>query len=468
VDKTDVVVRQLEKLLMDIPDVQTVFAASGTTLSTRGNTTGDTSYMGSATVRLKADRKKSTRDIIKYVQKQTASIPATRITVTPYDLVTSLLSGGSANMEVDVIGRNLDDLTTSSKQVVEALRGVPGLESVDVGVQDATPEMQWRIDREKAQKLGVNFADISSVLNTSTGGSLASFYQENGYQYPIYVQVPVKDRKSQQALLNLPVTSRLNGPDGQPIQVRLSQVASPTLGVGPNEITRVNRQRYLAINGRVQGRAESDVQADVGKAMDQLSLPEGVRWQFGSNQRRRAEEFSGLGMAVFLAIALIYMLLASQFESFIHPLVVLTSVPLCVIGVILALFITGRAFGLTAFIGLLMLVGIVVKNGILLVDYTNRLRAAGLERDDAILMAGPTRLRPILMTTCAAILGMFPLALALGRGSETQAPLATAVIGGLMTSTFLTLFIVPVVYSLFDDVTRKRKTRSVSRSEVQP
>jgi len=162
------------------------------------------------------------------------------------------------------------------------------------------------------------------------------------------------------------------------------------------------------------------------------------------------------------------MLLASQFESFIYPLVVLTSVPLCIIGVILALFLTGRAFGLTAFIGLLMLVGIVVKNGILLVDYTNRLRATGLERDEAILTAGPTRLRPILMTTCAAILGMFPLALALGRGSETQAPLATAVIGGLMTSTFLTLFIVPVVYTLFDDVARTRKPIQPSGPEVQP
>src|SRR5947209_7584284 len=162
-----------------------------------------------------------------------------------------------------------------------------------------------------------------------------------------------------------------------------------------------------------------------------------------------------MGLAVFLAVGLIYMLLASQFESFVHPLTVLLSVPLSAVGVILALFLSGRAFGLTAFVGLLMLVGIVVKNGILLVDYTNILRDRGLNRDDAVLQAGPTRLRPILMTTSAAVLGMMPLAIGLGAGSETQAPMATAVIGGLLTSTLLTLFVVPTVYTLFDDLAQR-------------
>jgi HAE1 family hydrophobic/amphiphilic exporter-1 len=157
-------------------------------------------------------------------------------------------------------------------------------------------------------------------------------------------------------------------------------------------------------------------------------------------------------LAVVLAIGLIYMLLAAQFESFVHPLTILLSVPLAGSGVILGLFLTGRAFGLTAFIGVLMLVGIVVKNGILLVDYTNTLRGRGMMREEALLTAGPTRLRPILMTASAAVLGMLPLALALGKGSEIQAPMATAVIGGLMTSTVLTLFVVPVVYSILDDL----------------
>jgi HAE1 family hydrophobic/amphiphilic exporter-1 len=207
-------------------------------------------------------------------------------------------------------------------------------------------------------------------------------------------------------------------------------------------------------------RSESEVEADVAAALSNVSFTTGTYWGLSVRQLQGREEFAGLGLAVVLAIALIYMLLASQFESFVYPLVVLCSVPLCAIGLVLALFITGRDFGLTAFIGLLMLIGIVVKNGILLVDYTNVLRRKGLERTDAILQAGPTRLRPIMMTTCAAILGMMPLAIGLGSGSEMYTPLATAVIGGLATSSLLTLFVVPVVYSLFDDLEQKVRSRA--------
>jgi HAE1 family hydrophobic/amphiphilic exporter-1 len=225
--------------------------------------------------------------------------------------------------------------------------------------------------------------------------------------------------------------------------------------MGPNQINRINRQRNISVGGRIAERAESDVQADVQKALDKVQLPEGYYWSFGVQQMERQQEYAGLGVAVLLAIALIYMLLASQFESFVYPLVVLTSVPLCSIGMVLALFLTGRSFGLTAFIGLLMLIGIVVKNGILLVDYTNHLRSQGMPRDEAILTAGPTRLRPILMTTLAAILGMLPLAIGMGAGSEMYTPLATVVIGGLATSSMLTLFVVPTVYAFFDDLARK-------------
>jgi HAE1 family hydrophobic/amphiphilic exporter-1 len=184
-------------------------------------------------------------------------------------------------------------------------------------------------------------------------------------------------------------------------------------------------------------------------------MPSGYYWDWGTSLKRRGEEFAGMTLAVILAVCLIYMLLASQFESFVHPLTVLTSVPLCAIGVVLSLFLTGRSFGLTAFIGLLMLVGIVVKNGILLVDYTNVLRSRGVPRNEAVLTASPTRLRPILMTTLATIFGMLPMAIGIGKGSEMQIPMATAVIGGLSTSAFLTLFVVPTVYTLFDDLGRR-------------
>jgi HAE1 family hydrophobic/amphiphilic exporter-1 len=454
---TDTTMRQVEKILLGNPDVQMVFSASGTNLSIRGASTTQIGYQGGATVRLKDDRKHSTSDVIKTLQKQMSRVPGARVLMTPYDLVTQILTGGATNMEVDVFGQDQNVVTAKANEVADVMRQVPGLESVDLGVQDATPELQWKVDRSKALSLGVSFQDIANVLSTATNGTLTTYYQDGGFQYPIYVQVPEGLRKSPDQLKNLPLTPSLLPGVANPKPILLGQVAIPVYTLGPNEITRLNRQRYIAVTGRVADRSASEVQADIGKALTKVQFPQGTYWDYGVNQKRQGEEFSGLGLAVFLAIALIYMLLASQFESFIYPLVVLMSVPLCAVGVILALFLTGRAFGITAFIGLLMLIGIVVKNGILLVDYTTQLRGRGVPRDEAILTAAPTRLRPILMTTFAAILGMLPLAMALGKGSETQAPLATAVIGGLSTSTLLTLFVVPVVYTLFDDLAKRLK-----------
>lgn len=453
-DHTNQVMLQVEQILKKDPDVETVFSAAGTTLSLRGSTTAQISYQGSATVRLKESRRRSTQQVISGIQRQLGKIPGAQILVTPYDLVTQILTGGATNMEVDVFGANYDELMKAAQQVRQTLSQVSGLESVDIGVQEATPELRWQFDRDKAAALGVNFQDFANTLNSATNGQLSSYYQENAFQYPIYVEVPTQSRKTADEIKNLPITT--NNPAAAGKEVLVGQVATPYVALGPNQITRMNRQRYIAVTGRVNPSvSESEVQAGMEKALASANLGEGIYWDWGLNQRRRGEEFSGLGLAVFMAIALIYILLASQFESFVYPLIVLCSVPLCAIGVVLALFISGRAFGLTAFIGLLMLIGIVVKNGILLVDYTNQLRGRGMARNDAILLAGPTRLRPILMTTSAAVLGMLPLALNLGRGSETQAPLATAVIGGLLTSTMLTLLVVPVVYTFFDDMARR-------------
>lgn len=464
-EQTNRTMQTAEALVMQNPNVATCFAAAGTTLSLRGSTTALAPYQGSMTVKLKDERNATTTQVIRQLQKQLgSSIPGARVLITPFDLVTFILTGGPQNIEADIFGPDLATTSRLAHEAMDKIRQVSGIESVDLSVQDATPELQWKVDRQKALQLGVNFSDIATALNTATNGQLSSYYQEGGFQYPIYVQLPENTRKTIPDLLNLPIGHASSGSSAGAASdsrtattsashdVQLRQVASPITTFGPNEIDRLDRQRFIAVTGRAVGRSESDVLADVAKVMSEMHMPQGNHWEFGINQKRRNQEFSGLGLAIFMAIALIYMLLASQFESFIHPLTVLTSVPLSAVGVILALFLTGRAFGLTAFIGLLMLIGIVVKNGILLVDYTTQLRARGMPRDEALLTASPTRLRPILMTASAAILGMMPLALALGKGSETQAPLATAVIGGLFTSTILTLFIVPIVYTMFDDL----------------
>lgn len=457
--KTDDTLKKVEQILLSNPDVETVFDAAGANLGLRGTANTPTSYIAGATVRLKANHKKSTQQVVADLQKQFGQIPGIRGIAAPYDLVTQILTGNATNMEVDVFGTNYDQLFTTANQVLDAMKTVPGLEAVDLNIQEKTPELHFNVDRDKALALGVTYTDMANVLETATNGALSSYYQENGFQYPIYVQMPEADRKDLESIKNLPITPSAagggNGLGKEAKPILLSQVATPVIQMGLNEVDRLNRQRYIAVTGRVAGRSMSEIQDDITKKLSAVNFPQGSYWDFGLDLKRKNLEFAGLGLAVGLAVALIYMLLASQFESFIYPLVILSSAPLSISGVLVALFLTGRAFGITAFIGLLMLIGIVVKNGILLVDYTNQLRGRGMGRDEAILTASPTRLRPILMTSIAAMLGMIPIALALGRGSETQAPLATSVVGGLFTSTVLTLFVVPCIYTVFDDFGRR-------------
>ncbi len=463
---TNQTMKKVEQIIMKNPQVQTVFSASGTTLNLRGATTSLASYEGACQVRLKDNRTQSTIQVVAELRKKLQVLPGVRAIVVPYDLVTLILTGGSSNVEVDIYGDDLTQLGKVANQILTKARRIPGFQSADLNVQENTPELRWKVNRQKMYQFGVTYQDIALTLDAATNGQLSSYYQEGGFQYPIYVQEPRKYRKSVAALKELLIHPSLNptNPDGSQRYIELGQVATPYFALGPNEISRQNNQRYIAISGTVTGRPQSDVEADLTKLMNATHLPTGMYWTFGSQQQLQQREFGDLTVAVFLAIALIYMLLATQFESLVYPLSILMSVPLCSIGVVLALFLTGRSFGLTAFIGLLLLVGIAVKNGILLVDYTNQLRARGIPRNEAILTAGPTRLRPILMTASAAILGMFPLALGIARGSETQAPLATAVIGGLTTSTLLTLFVVPVVYTLLDDLVMRIQQRK-SRQE---
>jgi HAE1 family hydrophobic/amphiphilic exporter-1 len=452
--KTNDAMRRVEQIVASDPDVATVFSTVGS--GGRGGGSSLAPYQGSLSVKLKEGRKHSTLQVIGNLRRHLSGLPGVMARIFQFDLVANLMTGGNQNVEIDIFGDDLGTLSSVARDIMQRLNAVPGLENLDVNWQEAMPEIQWKVDRQKALQLGVSFSDIANTLNTATNGSITTYYQEKGFQYPIIVQLPEARRKTVSELENLVVNPSAS--DGRAVLLR--QVADPVYATGPSQITRQDRQRYIAVTGSPQGRSPGEIQADVQKVMEGVHLPSGFYWDWGTNQKRRAEEFAGLGVAIALAIALIYMLLASQFESFVYPLIVLCSVPLSITGVLLALFLTGRSLGLTAMIGMLMLVGIVVKNGILLVDYTNVLRGRGVEREEAVLTAGPTRLRPILMTASAAMLGMLPLALALGKGSEVQAPMATAVIGGLATSTFLTLFVVPTVYTVFDDIAARMRRRA--------
>lgn len=452
-ERTDATVREVERRLLAMPEVASTFAVSGTTLNIRGSTGALKPNEGYAMIKLREHRSKTTNQVMDTIRRALSDLPGTKAFPVQFDLVNNIIQGGPKTLQVDIFGEDLSVLFASGKEIAAKLRSVPGFENVDLNWQEATPEVQWDVDRVKALQLGVTFEDIATTLSAATNGAISSYFQDRGFQYPILVQLQQETRKSVPDLLNIPI--RPSSGEIRSRDVLLQQVATPRYSVGPNQITRLDRRRYISVVGTPQGRSDSEVQAEIAALMKDVQLPKGYYWDWGAVQKRRAEEFSGMWLAVGLAVALIYMLLASQFESFVHPLTVLTSVPVSAVGVILALFLTGRPFGLTAFIGLLMLVGIVVKNGILLVDYTNVLRSRGIPRDEAVITAAPTRLRPILMTSSAAVLGMLPIAIGFGKGSETQAPMATAVVGGLITSTALTLFVVPVVYTLFDDLARR-------------
>jgi HAE1 family hydrophobic/amphiphilic exporter-1 len=289
--------------------------------------------------------------------------------------------------------------------------------------------------------------------------------QINGTEYPIIVQLPADQRRSLSTIENLQIpvsgtpgttgsgtgslTSTTTPTPGQSFTLPtlpLGEVASVSPGVGPSQITRQDKQREIDINADLTGTTLGAAVQAATEIMNTTPLPSGYHWQFGQSVTQQSETFGSLGLIIILAVLLIYMLLASQFESLIHPIVIMMSVPLSLAGVVLALVITQRSFGLTAFIGLLMLVGIVVKNAILVVEFTNQLRHRGLSAREAVLQAAPLRLRPILMTTLATVGGMFPIAAGIEAGSETQAPLGTVVIGGLLCSTILSLIVIPALY----------------------
>ncbi|MDR3707650.1 MAG: efflux RND transporter permease subunit [Capsulimonadaceae bacterium] len=455
--QTRSVMLHIEQVVLANKNVKTAFTAIGSQLGLRGTSTTLYGNQGAIVIKLKDRRPDSTLKVMADLRKQLRGIPGARIQVVSTDVVTRILTGGNTAVEVDIFGSNLDTLSKLGAQVLERTKGIPGFVDADTNWQEAAPEVQWHVDREKAVQMGVTFSDVANTLNTATNGYVSSYYQENGFQYPIQVQYPLDRRLTESQLASVPITPSL-APAGTTSTVMLQQVATPSIGVGPSDITRLDRQRYIAVSGQPQGRSEGEIQKDVAKALNGMDLPQGYYWDWGLNQKQRDDQFGSMGASIFLAIALIYMLLAAQFESFTHPLTILCSVPVSIVGVLLGLFLCGRSFGLTALIGILMLVGIVVKNGILLVDYTNTLRGRGMERNAAVMEAAPTRLRPILMTTSATVLGMMPIAMAIGKGSETNAPMATAVIGGLLTSTLLTLFVVPTVYTLFDDLGRRFST----------
>jgi HAE1 family hydrophobic/amphiphilic exporter-1 len=287
-------------------------------------------------------------------------------------------------------------------------------------------------------------------------GYVATQYQEGEEQYDVRVRLTEKDRTSTDNVANLTIKSNKDIGNNQKLLIPMSYVADIRQGSGPTKINRYDRQREIRIDANLSGRLLGDVLGDIQRHTRTLNAPPGYDVTVTGQGEMQAESFGNIFLSLGLAIIFVYIVLAAQFDSFNLPFAIMFALPMSLIGAVFALLVFGSAISMVSLIGIIMLMGLVTKNGILLVDYTNVLRDRGLARTDALVKAGATRLRPILMTTFAMIFGMMPVALALGEGSEFRSPMGQAVIGGLVTSTLLTLFIVPVVYSILDDFSFRR------------
>ncbi|MEO6444397.1 MAG: efflux RND transporter permease subunit, partial [Gemmatimonadaceae bacterium] len=343
----------------------------------------------------------------------------------------------------------------AAEQVLLALRAVPGVAEPQSSDEGEIPQLDVRVDRQMAWAAGLGIQGISATLQPLFQGQRATRWEDpNGYSHDVMVVYPDSSRVSPEDVARIPVlSSNIDVRTGQFSTVPLSQVADIRTGVGPQQIERGYLERRISLSaGVLPGFSMGNVADDARDAIASIGLPTGYRTIFGGDVQNLTETKGYVLEALLLAVVFIYLIIASIFGSFIQPFSIMLALPLSFLGVALGLLVTGGSLNVMSMIGIIMLMGLVTKNGILLIDFVNMEREAGKDRRTAILNSARVRIRPIIMTTAAMIFGMLPLALALGEGAEQRAPMAHAVIGGLITSTLLTLFVVPVVYTLLDDL----------------
>jgi hydrophobic/amphiphilic exporter-1 (mainly G- bacteria), HAE1 family len=349
---------------------------------------------------------------------------------------------------VRIQGEDQSVLRSLATRVAEVVRNVPGTRDVDDGGVTGEPELVVSIDRQQAADLGLTPSQVSSVLRTGLAGSTVSTFRPEGSSgWDINVILNPQERERVSQVGDIPIVT----PRGATI--RLGQIARVENVSGPSQVTRRDRQRSVYVTGSLNERPAGDVAADIQRGLDQIAVPSGYRVTQGGEAEEQTETFGQIFAALGLSVLLMYMLMVALFESFVYPLMIMFSLPLAVVGAFGLLALTGNTLNMMSMIGMILLAGLVGKNAILLVDYTNTLRKRGLPRNQALTEAGPTRLRPILMTTAALVLAMLPIAMGLGEGSEWRSPMAVTVIGGLLTSTLLTLVLIPAIYTILDDFT---------------
>jgi hydrophobic/amphiphilic exporter-1 (mainly G- bacteria), HAE1 family len=354
------------------------------------------------------------------------------------------MMGSAGDIVIEIYGHDLKTSEALAEEVIRVISPVKGVAETQVSVKKAAPELQVRLDRNRISSLGMSTAMVGQAISTSVLGTVATRYREGGEEYNVRVRLDEASRQSQRDIENLLIMT----PSGR--QVPLRSLADVVVDRAPMKIERKAQERLVTVTVDVAGRNLSSASSDVKKALKSVSVPNDYRVEISGTAAEQAKSFMYLGLAFLVAMVLCYMVMASQFESYLDPFVIMFTIPLAVIGVALSLLITWTPISVMVLIGVVMLVGIVVNNGIVLVDYTNQLHDGGMPLFDAIVKAGETRMRPVLMTALTTILGMLPLALGIGESGETWAPMARSVMGGLTVATALTLVVVPVIYAIME------------------
>lgn len=453
-EDTEKVVQQVDQILTEIPEVGSLITTVGTGLGM------DVSDMSSRTdraayfVRLvkKSERERSTDQVLEEIRQKVSAIPGAEIRVGSISMFS--MGGSGKPINIKIKGPDLDTLRDISDNVVAMVKAVEGTREVESSFDNGRPELEVNIDRDRAGSLGLTAYTIASYVRTAIEGSTATKYKVNGEELDVVVRLDKEDTRDVSSLHQLMIPT----PTG--MRVPLSEVAQISVIEGPNVISRENQERIVSVSAAISGTDLKSVTDAVQKELDGYPLPARYSISMGGESEEMFNAFKDLALALILAVALVYMILAAQFESLVHPFTIMMAVPLALIGVILGLFLGGQHLSVVAIIGVIMLAGIVVNNSIVLVDYTNILRRKhGLSAVEALLQAGPVRLRPIMMTALTTILALIPLVFSKGEGAELRAPLAVVVIGGLTVATVLTLVVVPVIYASLDAMGTKMRRR---------
>lgn len=445
-DYTTTKVRQVEKALREFPEVEMLYSTINT-----GGAAGKhraAILVGLAPLDM---RSRTPLSLAEPVRKRLSAIPGIEVTI-----LQNGLGGGESPVQLSILGDDPAVLEKIAAGLVEDMKKIPGLVDVTSSAKDVTSVLSVRLKPAAASDLGIARSDLATALSPLIGGEDVSKWTDtDGNTYDIVIRLPAERRSDLASLGELMIATGRTAANGAPLMVRLDQVADIGIMPAPAEIRRIDNRREILVSANIAGRTLGDVTETLQGLTAGLDLPNGYRIRFGGDAETMQETVGHMVTALSMAVIFIYIVLASQFGSFLQPLAIMASLPLSLVGVLIGLMIAGSTINMFSLIGFIMLMGLVTKNGILLVDFANRERRRGLSLNEALENAGVIRFRPIIMTTLAMIFGMIPLGLAVGGGGAQRAPMAHAVVGGLISSTLLTLIVVPTILSYLDSIIRR-------------